>query len=127
MKTPAAHWAIPLACAVVGGVAGHFAFLWIARQGFYAVALPGLLVGLAGGAFLSHRSPGFAVISGVIGLLAGVVSEWRFAPFISDGSFSYFITHLHQLRPITWIMIALGVACAAWFGLGRAPRARPTG
>jgi hypothetical protein len=37
---------VALAAAFGGAVAGHFLFLWIARQGFYALALPGALAGL---------------------------------------------------------------------------------
>ena len=34
---------------------------------------------------------------------------------------SYFFTHLHQLRTITLLMIALGSLIGFWFALGRAP------
>ena len=32
--------------AVGGGLVGYFRFLWIARQGFYALVLPGGLLGV---------------------------------------------------------------------------------
>jgi hypothetical protein len=35
-----------LAGAVAGGAIGYFTFIWIARQGFYALMLPGALAGV---------------------------------------------------------------------------------
>jgi hypothetical protein len=61
---------------------------------------------------------------GVIGLGAGVLSEWRFAPFIADGGLGFFLAHLHELRPITLIFIALGGVLGFWFALGKS---RPAG
>jgi len=110
---------VALGCAVAGGVIGYFAFLWIARQGLYAIALPGVLIGLAGGWFVKQRSIVFAVVCAFLALMAGIVSEWRWSPFVADNSFGYFLRHVQQLRPITLIMIALGAVFAAWFGLGR--------
>lgn len=106
-------------CALIGAVVGHFAFLWIARQGFYALLLPGFLAGIGGGLRAKDRSTLRAIISGVIALAAGLFSEWRFAPFMADTSLGYFMTHLHQLRPITLLMIAGGTAAGFWFSYGR--------
>jgi hypothetical protein len=110
--------------AIAGAVAGHFLFLWIARQGFYALALPGAATGLAGGFWLK-RSSALGVFCGVLGLAVGLFSEWRFAPFTAEGSLGYFLTHLHQLRPVTWIMILLGAGLGYWFGRGRTRAGRP--
>jgi F0F1-type ATP synthase assembly protein I len=123
VKSPAVNWLVALVCAVAGGVIGHFGFVWIARQGFYALILPGALIGLMGGWFYDRQrmtsASAFAVVCGVMGLIAGIVSEWRIRPFLANNSFGYFITHLQQLRPITLIMILLGGVFAFWFGLGR--------
>ena len=110
---------VPLLCAAVGGVIGHFAFLWIVRQGFYALALPGILIGCGAGWSLRQRSGTCAIICALLALVAGIVSEWRAHPFIKDDGFGYFIQHLQDLRPITIIMILLGAIFAAWFGMGR--------
>jgi hypothetical protein len=131
VKESPARWVLPLGCALAGGVLGYFAFLWIARQGLYAIALPGVLIGLAGGGLVKQRSSLFASVCAALALIAGIVSEWRFSPFVADNSFGYFVTHLQQLRPITLIMIALGAVFAAWFALGRsrpapAPAPSPT-
>jgi uncharacterized membrane protein len=100
---------LALVAALVGGVAGYVVFQWIAAQGFYALVLPGAGVGLAAGYFKS-RSLAVCIVCGVGALVAGILSEWRFAPFIKDASLGYFLAHLHQLRPLTLILIALGVA-----------------
>jgi hypothetical protein len=125
VKESPARWVLPLGCALAGGVIGYFAFLWIARQGLYALALPGVLIGLAGGWLVERRSIVFAALCGALALIAGILSEWRLRPFVADDSFGYFVAHLQQLRPITLIMIALGVVFAAWFALGRRPAAAP--
>ena len=107
-----------------GGLLGYFAFFWIARQGFYALVLPGGLVGLGGGLLARDRSPIRATICGLVALALGVFTEWRFAPFIKDASLGYFLAHLHQLRPITLLMIAAGGALGYWLALGREQAAK---
>ena len=123
-ETPAAGGAaIDLVLGLVGAVAGAAAGVWlfglIARQGFLAVFLPGALTGLGCGALSGRRSVGLAAASGTLGTLAGVVAEWRLGAFREDDSLWFFVTHLHDLRPFTLGMIAVGGALAAWFGLGR--------
>jgi hypothetical protein len=103
----------------LGGLLGYFAFFWIVRQGFYALMLPGGLVGLGGGLLARDRSPLRAGICGVFALGLGVFTEWRFASFIKDASLGYFLAHLHELRPITLLMIAVGGAFGYWLALGK--------
>lgn len=107
---------IGLGCvgAIAGGVAGWFAFFWATRQGFYALALPGAGIGMGGGYLVRRRSVPFAVICGIAGVIAGTLAEWRFAPFIKDAGLGYFLGHLHELKPITLIFIALGGFVAFW-------------
>ena len=99
--------------AAIGGLLGYFGFLWIARQGFYAIMLPGALVGISAGMFKSN-STAVCVLCGWLALGFGIFSEWRFAPFLKDDSLSYFLAHLHQLRPITLLMIGVGVLIGFW-------------
>lgn len=112
-----------LALAALGGIAGAalgcLLFLLIARQGFYAMALPGALTGLGCGSFSRRRSVGLGIASAVVGAIAGIVAEWLFAPFVKDRSLTYFLTHLQELKPFTQAMIALGAGLAFWFGMGR--------
>jgi hypothetical protein len=115
-----------LAGGIVGAILGYFVFRWIAGQGFYALAVPGTLLGLGWGLASRHRSYFDAAICGVLGLGLGIFSELKLAPFVADGSFGFFLKHLHQLKPITWIMIGVGVAAAVWLGAGRGPRSVAT-
>lgn len=111
--------------AVLGAVAGFFVFGWAFSQGFYAMMLPGAGAGF--GAYLSmrRRSRAVAVVCAVIGLLAGLFTEWKNRPFAVDPSLGYFLAHVHHLRPFTLILIALGAGFAFWFGLGPSPRTEP--
>jgi hypothetical protein len=116
---------IGIAGAAAGGILGYFAFLWIARQGFYTLMLPGGLVGLGGGLWVRDRSPTRAAICAGLALAVGIFAEWRFAPFIKDESLGYFLTHLHDLRPITLLMIVAGGAFGYWLSLGKEPAVTP--
>jgi hypothetical protein len=99
--------------AIVGGLVGYLAFFWIVRQGFYGLILPGALLGLGAGIF-PNRSTVLCVICGFLALALGLLAEWRFEPFIKDEGLIYFLTHVHQLRPITLIMIAAGAFIGFW-------------
>lgn len=105
--------ALVLGGAMLGGLVGHIAFGWLVHQGFYGLVLPGGLAGLGAG-YSSCRSRWPSVVCGVLALLLGLVTEWRFFPFNADNSFSYFLGHLHQLKPITLLMLAAGTAIGFW-------------
>jgi hypothetical protein len=105
--------------AAAGGVLGYFAFFWIARQGFYALMVPGGLVGVGGGLLVRDRSVPRAIVCGVIAFALGLFTEWRFAPFTKDDSLGYFLAHVQDLRPLTLLMIVAGGAFGGWFALGR--------
>ncbi len=104
---------LTLGGAIAGGVVGYFVFIWLAHQGLYAMVVPGGLAGLGGG-ILKTKSPVTAALCGVVGLAAGIYTEFRLWPFASDPSLGYFLSHLHQLKPITMIMIAVGAFIAFW-------------
>jgi hypothetical protein len=110
---------VGLAGAVVAGVLGYLAFMWIARQGFYALVLPGGLIGLGASMFVRDRSVLRGALCGAFALGVGLFSEWRFAPFIKDPGLGYFLTHIGELQPITLLMIAAGGGVAFWLGMGR--------
>ena len=111
--------ALGLLGAAVGGALGYFVFFWIARQGFYALILPPGLLGFTAGFFARHRSTPLALICAVAGLALGLFTEWRFAPFVADRCLLYFVTHVHALKPITLLMLALGVFLSYKLALGR--------
>ncbi len=79
----------------------------------------GDLDGIGCGGLSRRRSVSLGAGCALIGILAGIVSEWRFAPFIEDKSFLFFLSHLHQLRSVSQILILVGGGLAFWFGLGR--------
>ncbi|NJN05748.1 MAG: hypothetical protein HC814_04365 [Rhodobacteraceae bacterium] len=62
-----------------------------------------------------------SIITGIAALVLGVLAEWRLAPFKTDSSLGYFLSHLHQLRPLTLIMIGIGAYVCFWmpFRAGR--------
>jgi hypothetical protein len=62
------------------------------------------------------------LVCAVDALALGLFTEWRFAPFIDDKSLHYFLMHVTDLKPMTWIMLLVGTVCAFWFGQGRDDR-----
>ena len=105
--------------ALTGGALGYAIFFWAVGQGFYALALPPTLLGLTAGYFARGKSKKLAIICGALGLCLCLLIEWRFRPFVADQSLVFFLTHLHKLQPMTWIMIALGSFFSYWLALGR--------
>ena len=107
-----------LAGAVIGGPAGYFLTVWLAKQNFYAMILPGALLGMGCGTLIARRSLPLAGFCGVAALALGLVVEWKIHPFIADRSWSYFVQHLGKLQPATYLMLALGALGGFWFSLG---------
>ncbi len=105
--------ALAFTCAVIGGIAGYFAFFWIVQQGFYGLILPGGLLGLGASVF-PCRSAWLCTLFGAMSLALGLFTEWRFEPFLKDGSPVFFLTHAYQLRPITLLMIGAGAFIGFW-------------
>lgn len=107
--------------AAVGGLIGYYVFDWILDQGFYAMVLSGALLGVGFGLASREISVINGVVSGGLALGLGLFVEWKNFPFIKDESIGYFLSHVHQLKPITLIMIGLGVFIAFMAGVGRKP------
>jgi len=102
--------------AVIGGALGYYIFKWIVSQGFYGLMIPGALLGLGCSLLSQHRSHIRGIVCGLAGLVLGLYSEWRFWPMVDDGSFTYFVSHVADLKPITQGMIILGAFFAYWLG-----------
>jgi hypothetical protein len=92
---------------VLGGLVGYHAFFWFADHGFYALVLPGGLLGIGAGIGRS-RSLTLAVVCGLASLSLGLFTEWRYEPFQKDDSLGYFLWHVHELESVTWLMIVVG-------------------
>lgn len=114
-SVPGSDAALALVGAVIGGGVGFFAFGWLAGQGFYALALPGVLLGVGAAVLGKRRSTSISVTCGTLALVLGVFAEWKHFPFVKDSSLAYFLTHLSDLRPLTLIMIGLGGFAGFWF------------
>ncbi len=100
--------------AVVGAIVGYFLFFWLTGIGFYALVVPGAVTGFAAGLAAGRGSALLGIIAGAIALVAGVFTEWQFAPFHANKTFPYFLTHIAELKPITLIMIVVGTLLAGW-------------
>jgi hypothetical protein len=119
-NVPRANWLLGLAGGAVGGVAGLVLFYLLAHfAGLYAPLLPGASIGLGCGLLSRGKSVALGVVCGVLGAGLGIFTEWHFFPFIADESLGYFLSHLHQLPPVTLVLIALGAVFAFWLGMGR--------
>ena len=89
---------------------------------FYAIGLPGGVLGLAAGIPRS-RSPMAGVLCGLLATIAGLLTEYQFAPFVADGSLRYFLVHVSELQPLTLVSIGTGGLIAFWVPFRRRIRA----
>ncbi len=121
-RRPYAGYALGLAAALAGAALGHRAVGWMLGQGFYAMMLPGTLVGVGGGLFLPDRSRTWGAFVGTLALMAGLYTEWDYMPFIKDPGFGYFLAHCGDLKPVSLLMIAGGGFLGTMFGQGRPRR-----
>jgi len=112
-----------IAGGAVGGVIGYFLFHWLLTKGFYALVMPGALLGLGAGLAARGRSVPLGAVCAVAALALAIFAEWSRpgGPFQADPSLLYFVTHLHHLdgAMVKYVMMGLGTACAYWFGQGR--------
>lgn len=120
--------------AVVGGAVGFFVFGWMRRRGFYAMVLPGGLIGIVCGLLARHESWVRGVICAVLAVATGLLAEWYFSPFAADPGLVYFLRHLGDVDAptVTFGLIGIGALAAFWLGKGRyralgsAPAKAPT-
>jgi hypothetical protein len=110
-----------ICCACVGGLLGYVGFFLLLHRGFYALILPGGLLGLAGG-IVRSRSPIVAVLCGLLAIAAGLLAEHQIAPFVADSSLSYFFVHAQDLQPVTLLLIGTGGLIGFWVPFRRRVR-----
>jgi hypothetical protein len=96
-----------LAGAVIGACVGHLGVGWLWGQGYYAMILPGGLCGLGAGVFRT-RSRIAPFICGILAIVATLYAEWRYFPFVTDGSLRFFLSHLTSLQTMTIIDLVVG-------------------
>jgi hypothetical protein len=107
--------------AVVGGLVGCWAFGWALAQGFYALILPGGLLGLGAG-LARNRSLVLAVVCGLLATALGVFAEWHYRPWVKDDSLSYFLLNFHKNDSLTLLMIAIGGVLGFWGPYSQIPK-----
>lgn len=109
--------------AICGTIAGMllgyvgFALLW--KLGFYAMVVPGTMIGLGCGAQSGGRSLMLGLFAAFVAMGFGLFIEWKFFSFIADDSFGYFLTNLSELKTQTKLLITAGAFAGFWFGRGR--------
>ena len=103
----------------VGGFLGYLGFVWLLKQGYYAVALPGVLLGIFAGLLAPRRSWPLALLCGVLALGLGLFAEWQNHPFTADPGLDYFLQHLGDLKTLTHVMLGVGTLAGFWFALGK--------
>ncbi len=110
---------IGLPGAIAGGALGYFVYKWALSQGFYALVIPGAFLGFGFGLAARRSHWVFGILCFVLAFGLSLFAEWSTWPFKADGSWWYFLTHLDQLKPLTWVMIGVGSLIAFTLGRGR--------
>lgn len=105
----------------IGAALGYMGFVWLMGQGYYALALPGGAAGLVAGIPRS-RTLVAPILCGIVAVGAGLIAEYRFAPFLADQSPSYFLSHVTDLRPATMVLIGVGGVIGFWIPFRRRMR-----
>jgi hypothetical protein len=102
--------------AIVGGYLGYLGFGWFYRHGYYAMIMPGALLGLGCGLLARHPSTIRGVVCALGALALGFYTEWEYFPFRVDESLPYFLSHVHQIQSVGLVMIGVGALIAFWVG-----------
>jgi hypothetical protein len=119
---PIKNFAMGIVGGIAGGIVGGFICKFLADQGFYAGMVPGALVGLGFSLAARQGHLGFGVVSGILGLLAGLITEWKI--FHAEQSFFNSIVDLKDEGIVTWIMLGIGTVLAFSIGMGNKYNAR---
>ncbi len=102
--------------ATAGGVFGYVVFWWFARNGFFAMIVPGGMLGLGCGLLARHGSQARGAFCGLAALGLGLYTDWSFEPFVADKSLGYYLAHVHQVNLVAQLMIGAGALVAYWLG-----------
>ena len=108
--------------AIVGVGVGTLAYWLLLLQGYHILAAVGAGVALGVSAMAQTRQIVWGFATGALAVLASVLVEFFFRPFAADESFSYFISHLHELPRNSLISLAVVAALGVYLGRGRVRR-----
>jgi hypothetical protein len=103
----------------VGGVLGYFVFDWALTQGYYALVLPGSLVGIGCGLASGRKLLALGILSAIGALLVGALADWNSLANPSPTIWEHAATLLQANRRMTAILILVSVVLAFYFGIGR--------
>jgi len=112
----AVSWLLGLLGAILGGLAGYFAFMLAKDEGFYAPVLAGGLVGVGCGMLSRHHSILRCVLCGIAGILLGYYCDFRITLMPHYDSFAAYLAALSKHGAFTNIRVILGGLVAYWFG-----------
>ena len=123
----AISWLLGLLGAILGGLAGYFAFMYAKDQGFYAPVLAGGLVGVGCGLLSRHHSMLRGILCGIAGVLLGYYCDYRITILPRYETFADTWSLFPSMGPWTNIMVILGGLVSYWFGQTHyfTPRYRP--
>jgi hypothetical protein len=124
MAGNATSWGLGLLGAVAGGVLGYFAFGWLYQQGFYAMMLPGGLIGIGCGILSRHDSTARGALCGIAALAMGLFTEFSYR-YVDEDTFLDFLKHFSERPKLAPIMILLGAGLSFWFARGQYQTRRP--
>jgi hypothetical protein len=100
--------------ATIGGVLGFYTFLWLLRQGYYGLIVPGAFLGLGCSLLARHRSVARGLCCGVAALALSQFSDWYCT--LTDDSFVNFLQGGKTMTPVTMLMTGVATFVAFWIG-----------
>jgi len=104
---------------MVGAGIGVLIYWFALRNGYHVLAAVGAGPGIGGGLGARRRSLAWGAGIAAVSLALTIVVEWRFLPFVVDGSLGYFVGHLGDLPWRSQLSIAAAVGMGFYFGMGR--------
>jgi hypothetical protein len=102
-----------------GGALGYFVFDWALTQGYYALVLPGSLVGLGCGLASGRKVLALGILSAVGAFAVGVLADWNSLANPSPTILGHLATLLQSNRQMAALLILVSVALSFYFGIGR--------
>ena len=100
--------------AIVGGALGFYTFLWLLKQGYYGLIIPGAFLGLGCSLLARHRSTIRGIVCGVAAFALSQFADWYCT--ITDASFLDFVRDGKTLTPVTMLMTGVATIVALWIG-----------